>query len=80
MGAVHSKSRPRLINSKVRKLTAIVTNTKMLAEAEKPGFGQQEMQKAVMGSDSDSDSESDYATDSDSDMDLEGLEAALNED
>ena len=63
MGAVHSKSRPRLINSKVRKLTAIVTNTKMLAEAEKPGFGQQEIQKAVMGSDSDSDSESEVLRD-----------------
>ena len=42
MGAVHSKSRNRMINSRVRKLTAIVTNTKMLELANKPGFGSEE--------------------------------------
>ena len=74
MGAVHSKARPRLVNSRVRKLTAIVTNTKMLNAAAKPGFGAEEKEKAVEESDSDSD----YATDTDSDVDLNELEAEMD--
>ena len=71
MGAIHSKARPRLINSKVRKLTAIVTNEKMLNAAARPGFADDEMKKAV-----ESDSESDYASDTDEEVDtnLKSLE------
>ena len=72
MGAVHSKGRNRMVNGKVRKLTAVVTNTKMLDAAGKPGFGQEEADK---GDDSDQEeSDDDYVSDTDDEMDLEKLE------
>jgi hypothetical protein len=64
MGAVHSKGRARLVNGKVRKLTAIVTNTKMLEEAAKPGFGKEEVATVAVVSDSV------YASDTDDEEDL----------
>ena len=49
------------LNSRVQKLTVIITNTKMLDVAANPGFGAEEKEKAVEESDSDSD----YARDTD---------------
>ena len=51
MGAVHSKGRNRMVNTRARKLTAVTTNTKILDAAGKPGFGTEEKEKAVPDSD-----------------------------
>ena len=51
MGAVHSKGRNRMVNTRARKLMAVVTNTKVLDAAGKPGFGIEEKEKAVPDSD-----------------------------
>ena len=59
MGAIHNKGRARLVNSRVRKLAYIVSNTKMLDAAKKGDFTVDEK------ANSDSDSDSDYATDTD---------------
>ena len=69
MGAVHSKGRNRLVNGKVKKLTYIVSNTKMLDEVAKPEFAQKE-EKAGESSDSD------YCSDTDQEEDMDKLEAA----
>ena len=61
MGNIHSKGQARLVNSKVRKLTYIVTNTRMLEQAKKSGFGSEEISKG----ESESDSDSDYCSDTD---------------
>ena len=74
MGAVHSKARNRMVNTRVRKLTAVVTNTKMLDAAGKPGFGTEEKEKAVPDLDQGK-SDGDYVSDRDGEMDLEKLEA-----
>ena len=74
MGAVHSKARNRMANTRVLKLTAVVTNTKMLDAAGKPGFGIEEKGKAVPGSDQGK-SGDDYVSDTDDEMDLEKPEA-----
>ena len=58
MGGIHSKGRARLVNGKVRKLTYIVSNTKMLDAAAKGDFTVEEKE------DSDAD-DTDYATDTD---------------
>ena len=73
MGAVHSKARPRLVNTRARKLTAIVTNTKMLDAANKPGFGVEEKEKPIEDSDQE-DSDEEYVSDTD-DEELVALEA-----
>ena len=73
MGAVHSKARPRMVNSRVRKLTAVVTNAKMLDAAETPGFSMEEKEKPIEDSDQE-DSDEEYVSDTD-DEELKALEA-----
>ena len=76
MGTVHSKGRNRMVNTRVRKLTAVVTNTNMLDLASQPGFGAEEKAKAVE-SDSDQDESDDgYVSDTDDEMDVAKLTAA----
>ena len=60
MGAIHNKGRARLVNGRVRKLTYIVSNTKMLDAAKKGDFIVDEKANSDC-----SDSDSDYATDTD---------------
>jgi hypothetical protein len=74
MGAVQSKARNRMVNTRARKLTAVVTNTKMLDTAGKPDFGSEEKEKTVLDSDQE-ESDDDYVSDTDDEMDLEKLEA-----
>ena len=72
MGGIHSKGRSRLVNGKVRKLTYVVSNTKMLDAAAKGDFTVEQKE------DSDSD-DSDYATDTDRE-DEEALENDKDDD
>ena len=72
MGGIHSKGRSRLVNGKVRKLTYVVSNTKMLDAAAKGDFTVEEKE------DSDSD-DSDYATDTERE-DEEALENDKDDD
>ena len=76
MGAVHSKGRNRMVNTRARKLTAVVTNTKMLDAAGKPGFGTEGKEKAVSDSDQE-EPDGNYVSDTDDEMDLEKLEAEV---
>ena len=68
MGSVHTKSRNRLVNGKVKKQTYIVSNTRMLDEVDKPEFAQKEDKAGDS-------SESDYCSDTDLEEDLDKLEA-----
>ena len=70
MGSVHTKSRNRLVNGKVKKLTYIVTNTRMLDEVGKSGFAEKEDKAGESAS-----SDSDYCSDTDMEEDLQKLEA-----
>ena len=63
-----------MVNTRARKLTAVVTNTRMLDAADKPGFGIEEKEKAVPDSDQE-ELDDDYASDTDGEMDLEKLKA-----
>ena len=74
MGAVHSKGRNCMVNTRVQKLTAVVPNTKLMDTAGKPNFGIEEMEKAVPDSDQE-ESDDDYVSDTDGEMNLEKLEA-----
>ena len=74
MGAVHFKGRNRMANTRVRTLTVVVTNTKILDATGKPGFGTEEKEKAVPDSDQ-GESDDDYVSGTDDEMDLEKLEA-----
>ena len=71
MGGVHSKGRNRLLNSKVKKLTAVVSNTKMLDKVSSKEFASGE---EACGEESESDS--DYASDTNDENTLEAIEAA----
>ena len=51
-----------MANTRARKLTAVVTNTKMLDAAGKPDFGTEEKEKAVPDSDRE-ESDDDYVSD-----------------
>ena len=74
MGAVHSKGRNRMANTRARKLTAVITNIKILGAAGKPDFGIEEKDKAVPDSDQE-ESDDDCVSDTDGEMDLEKPEA-----
>ena len=70
MGSVHTKSRNRLVNSKVKKQTYIVSNTKMLDDVGKPGFAEKEDNAGES-------SDSDYCSDTDLEKDLDKVEAEV---